>query len=113
MAKQVIVLDTNASDGGFISIRVALWFPMTNPIVQSGTLDSVWPGRSQAEVDALRAGTVKEEVRIFQFPIATAGAVIKSALQADYTARAAFLAAQPPVGQFFGVFFDSVTGWSA
>lgn len=113
MAKQVIVLETNASDGGFITVRAAMWFPLTNPIAQAPSLESAWPGRSQAEVDALRAGTVKEEVRQFQFPTGTSTAAMKTQLQADYTARATWLAAQPPMGQYFGVFFDSATGWSA
>lgn len=113
MAKKIIVLDTNSSDGGFISIRAALWFPLANPIVQPPSTDSAWPGRSQAEVDALRSGVVREEVRHFVFAVGTSTAVMKAALEADWSARAAFLATQPPPGQFFGVFFDSATGWSA
>lgn len=113
MAKKIIVLDTNSADGGTLNIRCAFWFPLSNPIVQPAGVDSAWPGRSQAEVDALRAGSVKEEVRHIGFPVGTSTAVMKAALEAQWTARAAFLATQPSPGQFFGVFFDSATGWSA
>jgi len=113
MAKRIIVLDTSASDGGFVTIRTAFWFPLTNPIPQSASLESAWPGRSQAEVDALRAGSVREEVRTFQFPVGTPTATMKTALEADWTARSAWIASQPSPGQYFGVFFDpSVSGWS-
>lgn len=111
MAKKIIVLDTSAADGGFITIRAAMWFTQSNPIAQPGA-DSAWPQRSQAEVDALRAGSIKEEVRGFRFPNGTSTVTMKAVLEAEQAARQVFYNSQPPPGQYYGVFFDNGV-WSA
>lgn len=110
-AKRIIVLETIPSDGGFQNVRTALWFPMTSPI-PNPNFESAWPGRSQAEIDALRSGTVREEQRTFTFPVGMTGAQIKNALESDWTARNTWISTQSPPGQFYGLFFDGTT-WSA
>lgn len=114
MAKQVIVLDTNPADGGSISVRCAMWFPVTAgkewPL-GSGS-GSAWQGASAAEVQAIQLGQVIEEVKAFSFPSTTTVPAIKAALVNTWGSRNGYLAAQPFKGQFYGVYFEN-SSWSA
>jgi hypothetical protein len=115
MAKQVIVLESNPADGGFINIRAAMWYPVTaGQEVPIPTLTkSAWAAASAQEVSDLQAGRVIEEVNAYKFPNSYSTATIKTELQSIYNARKAYLATVPFQGQYYGVFWDSVTGWSA
>lgn len=114
MAKQIIVLDTNPADGGSISVRCAYWFPVTVgkewPV--PGAV-SAWASASAAENQSLQQGQVIEETRSYSFPSTTTVTTIKASLVNNYVSRAAYVAAQPSRGQFYGVFFDSSNTWSA
>lgn len=114
MAKQIIALETNPSDGGYISISTAMWFPVAaGKEVPVPTLTkSAWTGASPAEIQALQAGTMKEEVNTFRFPSSYTAAQIKAELQASYVTRLAYLNSLPFQGQYYGVFFDGSV-WSA
>jgi hypothetical protein len=115
MARQITVLETNPGAGGMITIRCAFWFPVTIAVPKP-TYISVILGASAPtgiESSALQAGTVIEEVNTYVFPGGTSPATLKADLLAYYQARAAFLAAQPIVGQYYGVIYDSVALWSA
>jgi hypothetical protein len=115
MSKQIIVLDTNPSDGGAINVRCAMWFPVTAgkewPL-GSGA-GSAFTSASAAEIQSIQQGQVVEEVKAYNFPSTTTVANIKVALVNSYTSRNAFLVTQPFKGQFYGVFFDSSNTWSA
>lgn len=115
MSKQIIVLDTNPADGGSISVRCAMWFPVTAgkewPL-GSGA-GSAWVGASAAEVQSIQQGQVVEEVKAYSFPSTTTVPNIKTFLVNAYGTRNQFLASQPFKGQFYGVFFDSSNTWSA
>lgn len=115
MAKEVIVLETNQNDGGFITIRAVFWIPVTSGQEQpiQSLAASAWSGASAAEIGALQQGTVLEEVRTFVFPSTMATADVQKLLQTGWNSRAAYLATVPPKGQYYGVYFDSVAGWKA
>ena len=109
MAKQIIVLSQN-SNGTTINYSFAFWFAITSGPATSG--NSVWTGASAAENAAITSGTVKEEVQSFSFAIGTPAATIKSVVNQAWTERNSQINGIGP-NQFYGVFFDSATGWSA
>lgn len=115
MPKQIIVLDTNPSAGGAFVVRCAMWFPVAVgrewPVGSGG--GSAFSGASAAEVQAIQTGQVIEEVKQFEFPSTTATAAIKTALVNSYNSRNTFLATQPFKGQYYGVYYDSSSVWSA
>jgi hypothetical protein len=115
MAKEIIILDTNPADGGSISVRCAMWFPVTAgkewPL-GSGA-GSQFISASAAEIQAIQLGQVVEEVKNYSFPSTTTVPNIKTFLVNAFQTRQAFLATQPFRGQFYGVFFDSSNTWSA
>jgi hypothetical protein len=115
MAKQIIVLETNPADGGRNSIKYVAWFavPVNKQVPQPAVANSQWSGASQAEIDAIRSGAVLEEVRTISVPASYSTTELKAVLQKDYTDRLNYLANQPFKLQYNGVFFDSVSGWSA
>lgn len=114
MAKQIIVLETNPADGGFNNLKVVFWFAIpSNRRVPIPSKVSVWEGASIAETTALQDGSVLEEIHNIKVPASYTGTEQKAVLNKAFTDRAAYLAAQPFKLQFAGVFFDSVTGWSA
>jgi hypothetical protein len=113
-AKQIITLETNTADGGQISVRVAMWFPVTagKELPRPDMLKSAWSGASAGEMTALQTGTVVEETRTFNFPNSYTVTQIKAALVAAYATRATYLATLPFQGQYYGIFYDGAT-WSA
>lgn len=113
MPKQIIILETNPEDGGRNSIRAVYWFgvPLARRIVKPAAT-SGFAAISQAELDALKDGSVLEEVRSIELPASFTTAEIKAALQKDYADRLAYLGAQPNKLQYAGVFFDGAA-WSA
>jgi hypothetical protein len=115
MAKQIILLETNPQDGGMVTMRAVFWYaiPANRRIVLPDTTVSAWLGASNAELIAIRDGSVLEEVRVLSMPVSSTTAELKAAINKAYTDRLAYLGAQPFKLQYAGVFFDSVTGWSA
>lgn len=113
--KQIIVLETNPADGGQNTLKVVFWYAIAanRQIARPDISASAWSGASAAEVQALKDGTVQEEVRFISVPASSTTAEIKATVNKAYTDRAAYLSAQPFKLQYAGVFFDSVTGWSA
>ena len=114
MAKSIIVLDTNPTDGGSIFVRCAMWFPVAagkDWPLGSGS-GSVWAGASAAEIQAIQVGQVIEEVKSYSFPSTTTVPNIKTALVNNYTSRNTYLATQPAKGQYYGVYFEN-SSWSA
>jgi hypothetical protein len=114
MAKQIIVQRIEKGPGGDNNVGVVAWFavaagreiPIANAV-------SVWPGASVAENAAIAAGQVIEESYSAQYTLTTTKAQIQADLVAKFNARQAQITARPNPNLFFGVFFDSVTGWSA
>jgi len=116
MAKEIIALRVRPGSGS-TNIDVTWLFWLAVPAGQEIALPvgaaSVWPGASAAENAAIQAGQVIEEQHGAQWPAGTPAATIKAALVSAFTARQAIVNGQPNPNQYFGVFFDSVTGWSA
>lgn len=109
MAKEIIALDQSQAGTGMFTVRVAFWVTMAQPVpVPNAT--SAWQGASAGDLAAIQAGTILEVVLGFTFPNGTPAATIKSVLQSAYTALQAGI---PSKGQYYGIFFDSVNGWSA
>jgi hypothetical protein len=110
--KQIIVLDQQTNETE-VNYRIAFWFPITlNPVPQSA--GSAWvpsgssAGASTAENQAIQAGTIKEEVRSFDFPVGTPVSAIEAVLQQAWAKRNAQIAGQG-ANQFYGSFFDGTT----
>lgn len=114
MSKEIIILDTNPSDGGQISVRCAFWFPVTAgkewPL--GSGVGSAWQGISGAELLQIQNGQVVEEVKNYTFPSTKTVPSIKADLVNYWNSRNAYLATQPAKGQFYGVFYDSSNTWS-
>lgn len=113
MAKQVIILSIDQGDPGLINVNCAFWIavPPGSEIPQS-TGRSAWSGASTAELTALQNGTVLEKTNSFVFSSAKTKAQIEADLAAAFNSLQTAFTTRP-VGQFFGVFLDSATGWSA
>lgn len=111
--KQIIVTRTG-TQGGILTLQVVLWYPVpAGDEVPLAAYVSAYKEATQPEIDALRNGTVKEETDAFRLPKSLTVANIKGVLVSAWTDRKAFLDGNPPEGQHYGTFFDSVTGWSA
>lgn len=113
--KQIIVL-TQSTNQTEVNYSVLFWFPITlNPVPQ--TAGSVWTpsgtsvGASTAENQAIQAGSIKEEVQGFTFPVGTPVSAIEAVLQQAWAKRNAQIAGQG-ANQFYGSFFDG-TAWGA
>lgn len=118
MPKQIIILETNPSDGGMVSVRCAFWFPVTaGQEVALSSFSSAWkatpnnPGPSATETTDLQDGRVVEEVRTFSFPRSFTATQIRGSLVAAYTDRLAYRVTLPDTGQFYGTSYDG-TSWS-
>ena len=113
--KQIIVLDEQTNETE-VTYRIAFWYPITlNPVPQSA--GSVWAplgtsaGASTAENQAIQAGTIKEELRTFDFPVGTPVSAIEAVLQQGWAKRNAQINGQG-ANQFYGSFFDGAA-WGA
>ena len=109
MAKQIIVL-SSTSNGTTASYNFLFWFVITSGALSAG--NSAWTGASGAENTALNNGSVKEEVVSYNFPVGTATATINSVVNQAWTERNAQINGIGP-NIFYGVFYDSITAWSA
>jgi hypothetical protein len=112
MAKEVIVLTVSQTDSLTLAVNYLLWLTTTSPIPKPN-FNSVWTGPSAAETAALQAGTTIELQRTRNFPPTATKAQIEALLQADYTAAQAAQNAATPSGAYYGIYYDSVSGWSA
>lgn len=110
MSKEIIILGVSIVASS-TTVNGLGWFAITTGAKPQAS-GSLWSGASAAENTAIQNGTVLEETFSFIFPTGLAVASIKAYLNAYWTARNAQIAGVGP-NQFNGVFFDSVTGWSA
>jgi hypothetical protein len=110
MAKQIVVLGKSTS-GPYDNYQFAFWYPITSGAL-ARTAGSVWPGASTSENTAIQNGSVLEEVESIQVPINTATATVKDLANKRWVTRNSEFNSIGP-NQYNGVFFDSVSGWSA
>jgi hypothetical protein len=114
MAKQIIVLDVSKPNASDINVHWVFWlYPAAGREVPLPNATSLWRGAQPADITALQAGTVVEEPDAVQYPAGSTKVQIEADLVARYNARAAAFAAKQNPNQFYGVFFDSATGWSS
>ena len=114
MAKEIIILSLSA--GNQVTdqeVTVAFWFPVPagQQIPQPG-VTSLYRGASAAEIAALKAGAVVEQIYSTQYPNTFTLAQIQNALQTAYTEVQTAFSALPNPNLFYGAFFDGVT-WNA
>ena len=109
-----IIVTRLTTQGGILTLGVVLWYPVVvgDEVPLPGS-NSAYREASQAELDALRAGTVKEETDSYRFPMSTTETSLKTFLRAVWTDRKNFLDSNPAEGKHYGTFDDSITGWSA
>lgn len=110
MAKQIIVLGV-AQNGTQMSVSAVFWYPIASAAL-TRTAGSVWAAASVAENQAIQNGTVLEESQNFPFPVGTATTTIKDVLNKAWTQRNTAIGGVGP-NLYNGVFFDSVSQWSA
>lgn len=115
--KRIIVLD-KISNGTTDIYNVAFWFNITSGL-QPQTNGSQWvavaggsTGASQQENADIQSGAVKEEVAGWPFPTGSPATAVKAILLQGWTNRNAQLNGIGP-DQYYGIFDDSVAGWSA
>jgi hypothetical protein len=115
MAKQAIILTVARGSGGDVDVTWLFWLPVPagQQIPLTLTTVSAWTGATAVDNTAIQNGTVIEEVHEAQFPVSMTKAQIQAAIVAAYNTRTAQFAARQNPNQYFGIFFDSVTGWSA
>lgn len=113
MAKEIIILELNPNvPAGVVSVHYLLWLNSPSPLPNVNFV-SQFANASAAEKTALQNGTVVEESYMQAFPSSLTTTQIKVFLNAHYTSRQAYWTSIPGPGTAFGVFFDSVSGWSA
>jgi hypothetical protein len=120
MPRQIIVLDTNIADGGYITCKVVFWIPVAvsrriPKLTFQSAIDNTLAGSQQvtaSESDDLKSGAVLEEIGLYRFPNSYTTAQIKTELQAAYTSRAAYVASLPNPIAFYGVSWDGAA-WSS
>lgn len=121
MARQIIILETRRLTDGSNTIAGVNWFPIASVPAQvplpgfTSVCANLTGGAAMTapEQAALIAGTTREELFLLNYSSATSTATIKADLQKRYVDRTAAIALEPPIRQFYGVSFDSVSGWSA
>lgn len=111
MPRQIIILETNPSDGGAIAVNCVFWFAVTGTPVPMPGFVSAFKTPTGTEATALQDGTVDEEYRSFQFPKSFTNAEIKGSLVKAYADRKAYRDSQPNVNQFYGTSHDG-TVWT-
>lgn len=122
MARQIIVIDYSQASAT-VNIACVFWLtapaarvvPVPNftsriPVQGSGISWGITP----AELAALQAGTVVEQMFSTQFPMAgNSNAIMQAGLLASYNSAQAQLAASANAGtHYVGASLDSVAGWS-
>jgi len=109
--KRVIALSTTPN-GSSIIILAAFWYNITTGITAKPTASSQWSGATAADNTAIQNGTVIEEIEPFPFPLGVQGTTIKDVLLSRWNVRNGELNGQGP-NVYYGIFNDSVSGWSA
>jgi len=112
MAKEVIILEVNTNTPNQMAVHYLLWLTSTKPVPRPN-FNSQWTGASAGETSALQAGTVVEESYSVTFPQSFGTGNIKTFVQDHYNDRQAYFTSQTQPGQYYGVYYDSSTGWSA
>jgi len=112
MARKIIILDVAKQPSGDFEVRAAYWLtaPANRIVPLTAAAKSAVPDATQAELDALTAGTVVEHV--FASGLLTSGttvASVKTALQNKLTTDQAALDATAASAAFIGLAFDGTT----
>lgn len=116
MARQITVLDQNDDKvTGTRRVTCVFWLTISAPTnrVPKPAFSSKATAVTGPEQADLESGLVREEVQVFEFPTSYTTTQMKALINARYTDRATAVAAESAVRQFYGVTYDSVSGWSA
>ena len=104
---------TKDANGSFI-VNLLFWLAVTvGQEIPIANKVSAWSGASTAENTALAAGQVIEEAHSVSFPSTITKAAAETELANEFTARQTQITNQLNPNLFFGVFLDSITGWSS
>ncbi len=115
MARQITVLEQESLGGGTRIVHGVFWFPVAagpRQVPRPGLVSKATAVTTQEQTD-LEAGLTREEPFAIEMPAGYPVAPVKALLQARYTDRAAAILLEQAARNFYGVTFDSVTGWSA
>jgi membrane-associated protease RseP (regulator of RpoE activity) len=113
MAKQVIILRSFKGPGGDLGLTYLFW--LTVPSGREVPTDNIsrWKEASPAENQAIKDGTIIEEYYDTQVPAGTTKAAVQTRLSTAFTVRQTEITNRQNPNQFYGIFLDSVNGWSA
>jgi hypothetical protein len=110
VAIEIIILSMTAHDGADPTLQYAFWiYPTAAHVVPKPGATSAWRGAQAADIAALQAGTVIEEVYSAQVPTGTTVPAAQAYLQAAYVARVAKVAAQVSPNLYYGSTWDGTT----
>lgn len=114
MAKEIIILSLTAGNqSADQQVTAAFWLPVTaGQQTPQPNAVSVFRGASAAEIAALRAGTVVEQIFSTQYPATFTLAQIEAALQTSYAAALSAFQTKPNPNTYYGAFWDGTT-WNA
>lgn len=109
--KKIIILTQKPGTGlGDTRYDVVFWFPITaTKRVVDNTRISAYKNIIQSELDALRDGSVLEELFEIQIPSGTTQAQVKSILESRYLSREIAINNLPDPNKFYGVNWDGTT----
>ena len=114
MAKQIIVLDVTKPNGTDVNVHCLFWLypPVANQVPVPNAV-SEWRAAQTADNTNLQTGAVIEESYSWQYPPGMTKAQIEADLLSKYNARVIQFNAQLNPNAYYGIFYDSGTGWSA
>lgn len=118
--REIIVLDVNPADGGYIAVNCVFWFQVpAGSIVPLPSFQSVVNSNiagvqqvQPAELQGLMAGTIVEEQYQFRYPNTFSVAQIKAELQTAWATRNTYRGTLPSRVANYGLSWDGTT-WSS
>lgn len=108
--KKVICLG-KSSNAGYDTYQFAMWYTITSGLAPR-TAGSAFTGATTPENTAIQSGSVLEEIESYTVPTGIQPTTIKDIALCRWAVRQSQLNGVGPQ-QYFGVYDDSVTGWSA
>ena len=108
MTREIIILN-RLNEPSDMTFRYVLWAARVSAYANA-TATSAFSGATTAEITAIQAGQVVEQVDVFEAPIGTPIATIQAALIAAFTRFQARITAFNPTVRY-GTSFDG-TAWT-
>ena len=118
MARDIVIIATRKAQDGTLSFDAVLWLATPPVLVKADpTRISLASGialnpTTQAELDAIRAGTITEQLYTVTAPAAATANQVAAIILAGLVAAQAALNATAPTKDYTGTYHDSAAGWT-